>query len=171
LPVLLAALLVALDRLLEAPLVSDASSELRLDEAEPVAVAREELSADDREARSELTDEETEETADETEEAALLADEARALLAEEPAEAAEEVTEETTLERELATELAASWVVVVWAEAREKAPMRTLAMVAKRMVAVCGFGEGGLDFYFGKVGARRSERFCGREKVPGGTVK
>jgi hypothetical protein len=112
---LLAALLVALAMLLEAPLVREAREELRLEAAEPVAVAREELSAEDREARSELAEEETEETTEESEEETLLADEASELLTEAPAEAAEEVSEETTLESELATELAASCVVVVWA--------------------------------------------------------
>jgi len=135
---LLATLLVALARLLEAPLVSEARSELRLAAAEPVAVASEELRAEEREATSELTEEEAEEMAEESEEAALVADEASALLTEEPAEDAEEVTEETTLESELAAELPASCVVVVWADTREKAPMRTPAMVAKRMVTVCG---------------------------------
>jgi len=156
--------------LLEAPLVREAREELRLAAAEPVAVAREELSAEDREARSELAEEETEETTEESEEETLLADEASELLTEAPAEAAEEVSEETTLESELATELAASCVVVVWAATREKAPRRTLAMVATRMLTVCClvvvtwmFWEWELGVVSGSVGEsyawRKSERW------------
>jgi len=101
--------LVALAMLLEAPLVSEARSELRLEAAEPVAVASEELRSDDREATSELMDDEMDETADEADDAA----EESELLTEEPAEAPDEVAESTVLEMELATELTGFSSVVV----------------------------------------------------------
>lgn len=112
--------LVALAMALEAPLVSEARSELRLEAAAPVAVASDLLSSDDLEAMSELTDEETEEAAEEMEEemedATLLTEEAMALVADEPAEAAEEVAEAMSLVMVLSTELTMlPSVVVSWA--------------------------------------------------------
>jgi NurA-like 5'-3' nuclease len=101
---LLATLLVTPAMLLDAALVSEARSELRLDAAEPVAVARDELSADDREAMLELAEEEAEEMAEEMEEETLAREEEMPLLTDEASEATEEVAEERALERELATE-------------------------------------------------------------------
>ena len=108
---------VALAMALEAPLVREAYSELRLEAAEPVAVARDEASADDREAMSELTEEDLEETAEEMDDETLARDEETALLAEEASEAAEDVTEDRELEIALEMEAPVSWVVVVvsWA--------------------------------------------------------
>lgn len=64
---------VALDKLAEAPLVTEASLELRLDETDPVALASEELSAEDSDESFELTEDETEEITDEIEDETLLA--------------------------------------------------------------------------------------------------
>ena len=100
----LAALLVALATLLEAALVRDARSELRLAAPEPVAVARDLLISEDLDAMSEETEEPAEPTADETEEATLEIDEATELVMDCPAEAADEVWEEITLWIELAAE-------------------------------------------------------------------
>lgn len=110
---------VALEMLLEAPLVREASSELKLEAAEPVALASEELSCEDREAMFELMEEDAEDAAEETEDEMLLALEAAELLADEAPDAAEELAEEITLETELEIELAVApssvVVVVSWA--------------------------------------------------------
>lgn len=105
------AALVALCRLLEASLVKDARTELRLEAADPVAVARDEAISEDLEAMSELTDEPTEEAVEE----AALASEARELLIEEPTEAAEEEAALAELAADAVVSVAVSVTVVVWA--------------------------------------------------------
>lgn len=94
---------VALDSSLEEALVSEASFELRLDEAEPVAVASDELSAEDMDEMSELTEDETDEITDEIDDETLLAALERL-----------ELDAEAALDTEL-IELPASVVVEVWA--------------------------------------------------------
>jgi len=144
LPVTDVTALVALAMLLEAALVREARSELRLEAAEPVAVASDLLSSEDLEAMSERTDEETEETAGEIEDETLLSSEDLEAMSEltdeetdEPAEAAEEVTEETSLAMEETTELTTLVSVVVsWAAAMEKSPARTVTKGVKRMMTV-----------------------------------